>query len=103
MAEPIVDGSTDLEVALDLDVSQVKFFAMRADQDMTVKTNASGAADNTFALTAGETYLFPRAEGESWQDTSDAAVSANITALFVTNASGQDGTLNLDAIYDPTV
>lgn len=101
--EAIPDGSTDMKVALGLDVSQVKGFFLRANRDMTVETNDGTTPGNTFTLEADRPYLFPSSEGAGWSDTEDAAVSTDITALFVTNASGEDGTLYVDVIYDPTL
>jgi hypothetical protein len=103
ISEPIADGATDLEVACVLDVSQVKFFALKATQDIVVKTNSAGAPDNTFTLDANSPYLFPASQGEVWADTDPAAITTDITALFVTNASGVDTVLSVDAVYDPTV
>lgn len=101
--EAVADGSSDLEVACELDVSQVKSFLLLCDQDVTVETNDGTTPGNTFTLEANTPYIWPAAEGESWADTEDAAVTDDITALFVTNASGTDATLRLDAIFDPTV
>ncbi len=103
IAEAIPDSSSDLEVAFALDVSQAKCFMLLADQDMTVETNDGTAPGNTFTLEANQPYIWPAAAGESWADTEDDAVDTDITALFVTNASGSDGTLYVDVIYDPTV
>ncbi len=103
LVEPIPDGSTDLEVALELDVSQVKCFALRSTQDIVVETNDGSSAANTFTLEANVPYIFPQISGQSWTDTEDGAVSTDITAIFVTNSSGSAATLNVDVIYDPTV
>lgn len=101
--EAIDDGSTDLEVAFVLDVSQAKSFCLKADQNMVVETNSGSSPANTFTLEAGKPYIFPVSQGEAWVDTEAGAVDTDITALFVTNASGTDATLSLDTIYDPTV
>lgn len=101
--EPIPDGQTDMEVAFELDVSQAKSFMLLSDQDVTVETNDGTTPANTFNLAAGVPFIWPATEGQSFMDTEAGAVSTDITALFVTNASGETANFRADCIYDPTV
>lgn len=91
MAETIASGSTDLELSVGIDVSQLKMVALSASVDMTVKTNDSGVPDDTITLTAGVPVIFE--EGD------DALFSLDVTAFFVTNA-GDEGVLTMIAIAD---
>lgn len=94
-AEPIADGSTDLEVNVAFSLTDLKGFAMIATQDMTVKTNSSGSPQETFNLTANNAVIY--------MDGIDAAIFAgDVTDLFVTNASGTDGTLTVTYGHDAT-
>ena len=93
--ETVADATTDGEVAISIDVSQLKAFGMISTQDLTVKTNSSGAPQETFNLTAGEMVFFR--EG-------DAAIFAgDVTAFFVTNSSGAAATFSVIAGIDPTI
>lgn len=94
--ESIADGATDLEVAFTLDISATKSFMIKADQAMTVKTNDSGSPTDTLSLLAGVPYI--------WHENSLGTflLTGDVTALFVTNASGTAGTLTIEALSDPT-
>lgn len=95
--ETIADSSTDAEVAFTLDVSQCKSFFMVSDRTVTVETNDGSTPPDTIVLTAGEPYY--------WCDGMQSAfkLATDVTALFVTNSSGGDATLVIEALYDPTV
>jgi len=99
--EPIPLGSTNLEIGLTMDVSQIKMLAMQCDQDVTVKTNNTSPV-NLFTLKAGVPFIWVTG-GAALQDTVPANVTVDITKLYVTNASGVDATFSLDALVDPTV
>lgn len=101
--ELVPEGSVDLEVAFELDVSQAKSFMLRSNEDLTIETNSGTAAENTFNLAAGVPFIWPSSEGQSFLDTQGNPVNADITALFVTNASENPTNLWVDCIYDPTV
>ncbi|OGT59920.1 MAG: hypothetical protein A3E01_10780 [Gammaproteobacteria bacterium RIFCSPHIGHO2_12_FULL_63_22] len=92
----VADGQTALLVSLALDVSEVKSLVIVADKAMTLKTNSSSVPDDTIALVAGEPYV--------WWDGSPATclLTVDVTALYVANASGDDGTLEIRALQDST-
>lgn len=95
--ESITDGSDDL-VAYTLDISQCKCFEIWSEGcDMTVKTNSSGAPDDTLSLVDGE----PIAWSAGAPGSPAIPLSADITALYVTNSG--TGTLKVRAGVDPTV
>lgn len=90
--EVVEDSVTDQEHLVAIDVSALKMFAMVASVDMTVDTNDSGTPQETFSLTAGVPVFFK--EGD------DAIFSGDVTKLFVSNSSGEDGVLSVLAGMD---
>lgn len=96
--EDIADSTTDGEVACVVDISQLKAVIIEFDQDVILETNDGSAPDDTFSLLAN-VPLF-------WTDDYIAVAgifTADITALFVTNASGSTATFRATFIIDPTV
>lgn len=92
----VPDSSTDYEITLGIDISEIKSIVISSDQVITVETNSGSAADDTFAITANNPLI--------WNVDSPAATpfTADITALFVTNASGSAATFNVRCIVDAT-
>jgi hypothetical protein len=95
--ETVPDSSTDLEIAFALDVSQLKSIYIVSDQDITLETNSGSAADDTIALVAGVPYIW---HSDSYHT---CLLGTDITELYATNASGTDATLQIEALYDPTL
>ena len=94
--EPIPDSSSDKLVVFTLDVSQVKSIYITSDQDLTVKTNDAGAPTDTLNLLADLPYI--------WTHNSyfTNKITADITALYVTNSSGAIANLKIEVVFDPT-
>lgn len=93
----VPDESTDLQVVFAIDFSQVKSIVIQADGgDLTLETNSGSAADDTLALTDGSPYIW----NEDSLDT--LLITADVTALYLTNASGAAVTFQIDVIYDST-
>lgn len=95
--ESIPANQTDLLVNCAFTIAKLKSFFMVADVAMTVKTNSSGAPQETFTLVADEPVLWTEkltgvAVGELF--------GGNVTALYVTNTT--TGTLRIRGTYDPT-
>lgn len=63
---------------------------------MTVKTNSSGAPQETIAVAAGIPLVYVPAEGGT------APFAGDVTKLYVTNASGGIAILNVLVLKDPT-
>jgi len=96
LSESIPDESTDLEVVFPLDVSAIKAIFIKSDQDITIETNDGSSPDDTLTLTADCPYI--------WHENSEYTnlLTADVTSLFVTNASGAAATLEIEAIVDAT-
>lgn len=95
--ETVADSSTDMLVALTVDVTQVKAIYIVASVAMTFETNDGTTPTNTIALLAGVPYVWTTDSYDSLLLTGD------VTALYMTNASGGAGTINIEIIEDPTV
>lgn len=96
VSESIADSTTDGLVNIAIDVSEIKIIIMSSDQDLTVKTNSSGAPDETISLVAGVPLIW----------TSDSyyvnLLATDITKLYVTNASGSAAEFKVEVLVDAT-
>jgi len=92
----IPDSSTDKLVVCALDVSQIKAIYILSDQDVTLETNDGTTPDDTIALKAGVPYIW-------YTNKYDALLlTVDVTALYLTNASGSAATFKLRALQDAT-
>ncbi len=71
---------------------------MISDVAMTIETNSSSAADNTFTLAPGSPITWITGD-PTFVDSNGDDVT-NITSIFVTNTTA--GTLQICALVDPT-
>ena len=99
LSETVGGAATDQLHAFALDLSPTKLFYMHSDVAMTVEFNSNAGAGGTIVLVADVPYFFTT--DTIWDETTD--ITADITAVYVTNASGTSGTITIEAIYDPTV
>ena len=93
IANAVTDGLHELAV----DVSQVKAVFILSDQDLTLETNSGGSPANTLALKANVPYIWYTNKPQALVFTTD------ITALYITNASGSTANLIAEFLVDPTV
>ena len=94
--ETIATGQTNKLVNYTLVVANCKSFMVVASVAMTFKTNSSSTPLNTLNLLAGVPYYWSINSLDTFKLTGD------VTALYLTNASGTDGTLTLESLFDPT-
>lgn len=94
--EAIAGTVTDFQINVAIDFSALKSLWIHCDQAITIETNSGSAPDDTLTPAAGVPI--------EWQHDSEHAcpLSADVTALFVTNASGVAATFNLRALQDAT-
>lgn len=94
--EVITTATTDGLVALTLDQSALKSVFITSDVAVTLETNSGSAADDSFTLAAGQVI--------SWAigDAAACPITADVTALYVTNTSGSSANLKLRFLQDPT-
>jgi hypothetical protein len=85
-----------------LDVSQLKFLYIVAAGALTIKTNSSGSPANTITLAADVPFQWILGDN-ALRDTANAAITTDITALYITNAGEAPVNLQLLSGFDPTV
>lgn len=75
-----VSATTEIDVAFDY--TKLKACVLYASKAVTLKTNSSGAPDDTIALAAGQAI--------TWTPASPLAnpFTANVTKIYAVNASG---------------
>lgn len=92
----VPDSETDMLVDLALNVSEIKSVFITSDQDLTLETNDGSTPDDTLSLVADVPYV--------WHENSyfSNLLTTDITALYLTNASGATANFKLEAVYDAT-
>lgn len=94
--ETVGIAATDLLINLAIDFSEIVCLFIMADQDLTIETNSGSAPDDTISLVAGKPLI--------WYEGSYFAcpLAADVTKIYVTNASGVAATLQIEVLQDPT-
>lgn len=93
--EVVTDGSTDFQINLAVQEANLQSFSLVSTQDVTVKTNSSGSPQETISLKANRLLAWGVGGGTK-------PIAGDLSALFVTNASGSDATIKLIAGWDGT-
>lgn len=88
----VATGQTDYEIIVGIDISKLKLFMLSADGTCTIQTNDGTTPDDTFALTSTTPVL--------WKNGDTAVLTADVTAIYVTNSSGAAVTVELFAATD---
>lgn len=94
--ETVADSVTDQEITITIDVSAIQSIYILSDQALTVETNNGGAPVDTITLVANTPYIWHT--GSYFTN----LLATDVTALFLTNASGSTATFNLRCVYDST-
>lgn len=92
----VADEAADLAINIAIDISALQLLYIVADQDLTIETNDGTTPDDTLALKAGKPIVWYEGCGY------DNPLSADVTALHATNASGADATLTVKTLQDAT-
>lgn len=94
----VANGATDQLVAFTLDYSQNKVLFITSTVEMTLKTNSSGAPDQTLSIG-------PTSGVVAWSAKCGCVhpITADITALYVSNSAGSNGVLEIYQLSDATV
>lgn len=92
----IADSTTDGEVVAALDVSALKSLMILSDQNVTIETNDGSSADDTLTLVGGEPLVWWDGCGYS------CPLTADVTAFYITNASGATANVQMRFLSDPT-
>lgn len=94
VSESIATAQTDFNITVAIDVSAVKSFYMVSDKAVTVETNDGSAPDDTIVLVADIPYIWTTNSYDTF------LLTADVTSLKITNASGSTATLKIEAIID---
>jgi hypothetical protein len=87
--------SVDFNVAVSMDVSELKFVYITADAAMTIETNDGASPVHTLTLVADEPYVWTHKA-----NLVNKFVTTDVTSFKVTSTAG--GTLKVRVGYDST-
>ncbi len=93
----VADSVTDGLHAMVLDVTQVKSIIITSDQAVTLEFNNSTTGVPTIVLVANMPYVWTTNSYDS------LILGTDVTALYITNASGATAKVKIRALIDPTV
>ena len=96
ISESIADSETDALVNLNIDFSELQSLYIKSDQAITLETNNGTTPDDTFVLVAGVPLIWHAGDLQS------CPLTADVTALYVTNASGSAALLEIEVLEDST-
>ncbi len=102
LSEPIPVSAVNQQVALAIDVSQLKSLFIIAAAALVLKTNSSGSPVNTITLAANQPFAWQAGDG-TLRDTAGAAITTDITTLYVTNPEAAIVDLKMFVLTDPTI
>lgn len=94
ISQDINASAANVEILVALDVSKLQSVVIKASQDCTVKTNSSGAPDDTLTIEANVPYV--------WTINSYDAnlITADVSKVFVTNLAAVAMTFQLLALAE---
>lgn len=92
----VADSVTDQLSVFSLDVSQIQLIYMSSTAALTVETNDGTTPADTIVLVADVPYIWHT--GSYYTN----LLATDITALYLTNASGSAATFELRVVYDGT-
>lgn len=91
----VPNSTTDQQVVVGIDVSAVKACVINSTKALTIETNGT-TGDESLVLVADIPYVWYTNKYDSFK------FSTDVTALYLTNASGSSATVNLFVQYDAT-
>lgn len=94
--EVITDSTSNHQIDVAIDLTDVKSMVLSCDKDVTVYTNdaSGGSPDDTIALAAGVPIVWTIGNVES------IPLSVDLTALYVTNAGDTDARFKAAFLLD---
>jgi hypothetical protein len=88
------NGATNQLLAITQVVANMKGLWLLSNADLTIKTNSTSSPGNTINLKAGQPYIWYA--GAYWSN----PFTVDITAWYLTNASGQQARLDTRILTD---
>ncbi len=92
----VAGSTTDLQVNLAIDVSQLSHIFLLADGALTIQTNDGTSADDTITLAANKPLVWYSGCGMA------CPLTVDVTGLYLTNASGSTVNLQVRVQSDAT-
>lgn len=92
----VAGSTTDLQVNLAIDVSQLSHIFLLADGALTIQTNDGTSADDTITLAANKPLVWYSGCGLA------CPLTVDVTDLYLTNASGSTVNLQVRVQSDAT-
>lgn len=88
-AASVANGVSNQLVPVTINLADMGMYYITSDVDVTLKTNSSGSPTDNFLLKAGKAL--------EWEDEGYFAnkFTGNITAIYLTNASGQQANVEI--------
>ena len=96
VTESVPDSETDQQVNIAIDVSEIQSIYIKSSAALTLETNSASVPDDTIVLVANVPYIWYT--GSYFTN----LLTVDVTALFLTNASGGAATFELRCVYDST-
>ena len=93
----IAAGATNVQVAVAITRSAVKSIVFYASKAVTIKTNNATTPTETITLADGESRIWGNDEALS-----RLAISADVTALYISNAGTVPAEVRVEALVDIT-
>lgn len=93
----IATGVTDQELELAFDFADVKSCVLYSTKNITLETNSASAPDDTIALTATKQRVY-----NTDMPTGSRLFTADVTKIFITNASGATADIKIRILIDGT-
>lgn len=94
----IPDSTIDQLVLANIDVSTIKSIYMLSDKDITIETNDGDIPVDTISLKAGKPLIWNTDIGVYMA----SPLLTDVTALYITNASGAEASIQIEIIFDAT-
>src|SRR4051812_5617459 len=91
----VPDATTNQLATIAIDISQTSDLYLVSNCNVTIKTNSTSSPGDTITLLAGIPLVWFTGCGYA------IPLSVDVTALYVTNASGQQATVQLRLGYHP--
>lgn len=89
-------STTNKEVNIDLDVSELKTLMITSDVAITIKTNSTGSPDDTLTVPADTPVMWGATTGIT------CPLTVDVTKIYITNATLGAATVKIRTGYDAT-
>ena len=90
----VTNGERDKHVPVAVDPTTLTSIVLHSTEDVEIKTNSISVPDEMFVVRARKPFVWK-------SNKSKAPISKHLSALYVTNVSGQDARVNLNVTWDP--